>query len=850
MINTSSLIGSSSADRRRPFGRACLGRARLLVWLTLALAPAAISISCRLTPRKPVGQASGLPPAQAPAPLIGHNLIQNASFTQPTKMLPWTASFSTTGEGRTYINNGELCIEVKNKGVNRWDVHLRQQNLRLQKGHQYAVQFKMHATEKTRAYLKIGQAGPPYHEFWKLLLDLEKDPQVFAGNFTMLGEDDPGVEMAFHVGGPLAKAKVPFSVCVDDARIDDPEFAEQKDTQAAAVPVVLVNQVGYFPHLVKIATVKNPQAVPWELVDAANRVVASGTTIPFGLDRASGDQVSIADFSAYTEEGSGFTLRAAGGTSHPFDIRSDIYTRLKYNALGYFYQTRSGIPIEMPYAGDPTLVRPAGHIGVKPNRGDTRVTCAPSLAGPACAYSLDVSGGWYDAGDQGKYVVNGGISVWTLLNLWERSNLLGTSSADFSDGTMNIPERKNGVPDLLDEARWELEFELRMQVPEGEKLSGMVHHKIHDQLWAPDVMAPQDDPLPRFLQPPSTAATLNLAANAAQAARIWRTIDKKFAEQCLAAGERAWQAARANPEIYAPKIGVGGGAYDDDHLGDDFYWAASELFITTRKHEYRDVVTQSEHFKQVTVVWDDNPGMFTSMTWADTRALGSVSLAIVPNGLAREDVAAIRKNIIAVADVYLGLAAKEGYRVPFGVPAHGYPWGSSSFVVNNALMMALAHDLTRDPKYLNGVALAMDYILGRNALDQSYVTGYGERPLENPYHRFWSHQMNAKYPKPPPGVLSGGANSELQDPYVQAAGLAGCAPQKCFMDHGGAWSVNEVTINWNAPLAWVTAFLDEKARPRKSPRGVALKDAHGKVQAASITVTVPTGPHAGPRPAP
>ena len=108
----------------------------------------------------------------------------------------------------------------------------------------------------------------------------------------------------------------------------------------------------------------------------------------------------------------------------------------------------------------------------------------------------------------------------------------------------------------------------------------------------------------------------------------------------------------------------------------------------------------------------------------------------------------------------------------------------------------------------------MDYILGRNALDQSYVTGYGERPLANPYHRFWCHQANNKYPKPPPGILSGGANSELQDPWVQAAGLKGCAPQKCFMDHGGAWSVNEVTINWNAPLAWVTSFLDEKSTPR------------------------------------
>jgi endoglucanase len=132
------------------------------------------------------------------------------------------------------------------------------------------------------------------------------------------------------------------------------------------------------------------------------------------------------------------------------------------------------------------------------------------------------------------------------------------------------------------------------------------------------------------------------------------------------------------------------------------------------------------------------------------------------------------------------------------------------------MMLALAHDFSKDGRFVNGVSNAMDYILGRNPLDQSYITGYGDRPLENPYHRFWCRQANPKYPPPPPGVLSGGPNSELNDPYVQAAGVVPCAPMKCFIDNGEAWSVNEVTINWNAPLAWVAAWLDEKQRPGAS----------------------------------
>ena len=135
----------------------------------------------------------------------------------------------------------------------------------------------------------------------------------------------------------------------------------------------------------------------------------------------------------------------------------------------------------------------------------------------------------------------------------------------------------------------------------------------------------------------------------------------------------------------------------------------------------------------------------------------------------------------------------------------------------------LAHDFTKDSKYLNGVAAGMDYTMGRNPLDQSYVTGWGDRPLENPYHRFWCVQANPKYPPPPPGILSGGPNSAFEDPYMQSAGLQGCAPQKCFMDNGEAWSANEVTINWNAPLFWVAAYLDEKVGPHAGKGGAGGK---------------------------
>ncbi len=589
------------------------------------------------------------------------------------------------------------------------------------------------------------------------------------------------------------------------------------DSQATPSPLaekilttVRVNQVGYLPGAIKHATIVSPSATPltWALRDAAGTVAATGTTSVFGDDATSGDHVHIADFSAYQQTGAGFTLVVGTDESHPFTISADIYRQLKYDALAYFYHNRSGIPIEMPYAGGVEWTRPAGHAGLAPNKGDTSVPCAPDIG---CTYSLDVSGGWYDAGDHGKYVVNAGISVWTLMNQYERATYYG-STAPFADGTMNIPENRNGIPDLLDEIRWEMDFLFRMQVPEGQPLSGMVHHKIHDAAWTGLPLRPDQDPQQRQLRPPSTAATLNLAATAAQCARIWKTFDQSFSERCLQAAERAWRAALAHPEVYAPHSdNVGGGPYGDTNLGDEFYWAAAELYVTTHASEYREFIRQSPYYLSMPTTFGEHSA--PAMTWAVTQALGTITLATVHDAAHEQESSAARQSIVDAANVFVGILEQQGYRVPFAPgPDRKYSWGSNSFVLNNMLIVALAYDFTKDALYLHGVVDGMDYLLGRNALDKSYVSGYGADPLQNPHHRFWARQLDPAFPPVPPGVVSGGPNSSLQDPYVQSLGIAGSPPQKCYVDHIESWSTNEITINWNAPLAWVTAFLDEHAR--------------------------------------
>lgn len=729
----------------------------------------------------------------------GESVLRNGTFDEGTA-IPWSAVFTPPASGESKLGNKELCVDVKTPGRKSFDIQVRQRPIPLKRHHEYTLKFKAHSTIPVRIRPTIN-AVTPKAELWSAIVSLETTPQVFGATFKLVDEISGDGEVVIELGGALAGTTEPYTVCLDDIALEDPEFTRPQIQPGPPRPKVLVNQVGYFPGLDKRATVKNssPQSLDWKLLDASGGEAAKGKTEVFGEDKDAGEFVHTVDFSSFKTPGEGYVLEVAGEKSVPFDIRNDIYSDLKYEALAFFYHNRSGVAIKMPYAKAERWTRPAGHLG------DKSVPCGE---GTGCDYSLDVSGGWYDAGDHGKYVVNGGISVWTLLNLWERFQYSGKNKKFFADKSMAIPEAGNNRPDLLDEVKWELDWMMKMQVPEGKKLAGMVHHKMHDVKWTPIPTRPDKDPEKRTLRRPSTAATLNMAANAAQGARVWRSIDAAYSNKLLAAAEKAWVAAKANPAVYAPgDDGTGGGPYGDVDVTDEFYWAAAELFVTTGKPEYLAEAKATSYYLSVPI---SAGGGNSSMAWARTQALGTISMALVPCKLPKQDVEKARKAVEAAADDYAADRKKLGYRVPFQASGGRFPWGSNSFVINNALILGLAYDFTQKADYLEGVVDAMDYLLGRNPLAQSYVSGYGEFPLLNPHHRFWAKQADPEFPEVPPGVVSGGPNSGLEDPWVQKLGLGGCSPQQCFLDHFESWSTNEIAINWNAPFAWIAAFLDDQ----------------------------------------
>ena len=564
-----------------------------------------------------------------------------------------------------------------------------------------------------------------------------------------------------------------------------------------------VNQLGYVPNGAKTATYKttSTSAQTWQL-KRNGTVVATGQTTPFGTDAASGDNLHQIDLSSVTATGTGFSLTVGNDSSYNFAISTNALSAALYDSLKYFYHNRSGIAIETQYTGggngsftsNSKWSRPAGHLNVGANKGDLNVPCWTGT----CNYTLNVSKGWYDAGDHGKYVVNGGISVWTLLNLYERSLYLGNNSPSVADGKLNIPESANGIPDILDEARWEMEFMLGMQVPTGQTKAGMVHHKMHDVGWTGFPLAPHEDPQSRALVPPSTAATLNLAATAAQAARIWRDLDSGFAEVCLTAAQRAWDAAQSNPaDIYSGNYDNGGGGYGDKTVADEFYWAAAELYITTGDSKYLSTLNNR-------TILQSNFG------WADTDLAGLISLAIVPASQTASLRSAAQQKIVSIADLHIATQNTSGYPAPSSIT--DYYWGSNGSVANKLILMGLAYDFTKNDTYAKGVGKGLNFFFGQNTQSTSFITGEGTKAVTQPHHRFWSNATNSSYPTPPPGAFSGGPNAGLEDPK-SAVELASCVtkPATCWMDHIEAYAVNEITINWNAPLAWNLAFYNDYA---------------------------------------
>jgi endoglucanase len=752
---------------------------------------------------------------------------------------------------------------------------------------------------------KDGNVQAENNEGWGNASKLTTEYQTFSGEWTPKN-DYTAAEWAFHFAkdsnGYGGNAQEGDEIWFDNMSIVDTTGSQDdadpttsygmtnRDFSGLENNFISVNQIGYYTNLAKTATLGDNKGDPlygsskidltkdsyeYELIDAKDGSVAhTGTTGKKMSDPDSGDSVCKIDFSEFKTPGRYYLqIKGEKWRSFEFNIGDNIYSDSSHdmltNALNYFYQNRSGCDIEAAYitSGDTkTLAHEGGHktdtASVQKIWKNEYLDSSEATSTYASS-KITASGGWYDAGDHGKYVVNGGISIWTLQNMYERA--LGTDGKSKFEAsnttTMKIPEGGDKIPDVLDECAYELDWIAKMKVESSEptwgKYAGLYYHKLHDHKWTGLATRPWDYEdewkTVRIVKPPTFAATLNYAACAAQAARLWNDFDSSkaatylsTAKDAFAAVKEYWYEAKPDEEhneksLYAPmNQAKGGGPYGDNEVRDDQYWAACELFITCKAlgdadaDKYLEEMSSYKNAFKVPqrIVGGENvgDGSFTVFNWGNTGSAGSMSLLLHEDYLTADQKSTLEASLLDTADAYIKEEEKQGYGIPYkydgdgytdennldkSIVIKGYEWGSNSMVINNLIAMSYAYDVTGDVKYMNGVVTGMNYLLGCNPLAFSYITGYGEYHEKNPHHRYWSHELDDTLPMAPDGVLSGGPNAGLQDPYVRALsfypGEDGNPSQRCFVDSIEAWSTNEVTINWNAPLAWIVSFMQDEA---------------------------------------
>jgi endoglucanase len=552
-------------------------------------------------------------------------------------------------------------------------------------------------------------------------------------------------------------------------------------------PRIKLNQLGFYPSAPKLVIVTGETGATKFYITSTNLrdTVFTGMLSDEKQSQNSSTKTKLADFSPLKIKGSFVVLIPGIGHSYVFQISDDVNKAAAISTLKGFYYQRVSMPLEEKYAGK--WHRSAGHP-------DNVVYIHPSAATKERPEGTVISspGGWYDAGDYNKYIVNSGISTGTLLSAFE----------DFPDYfktlSTNIAESNDAVPDVLNEAIYNIRWMLTMQDPND----GGVYNKCTNADFDGMVM-PGTTKAPRYVVQKGTAAALDLAAVAAQASRIlskYKKVLPGLSDSCLAAAKRAWAWATKNPAMeynqnamnQSFKPAVVTGAYGDKNFNDEWLWAATELYLTTKEKSYHEVIAKHT---------GDN---FSLPTWNNVGLVAWYSFIRLAKEVpvtSTDSLPKMKARIIDMANEYLNKVSSNAFGTVMGGSRRDFNWGSSSNAGNQGILLINAYLLTGDKKYIDGALTNLDYLLGRNATGYCFVTGLGSKSTMFPHHR----QSTADgVIEPVPGLLAGGPNPAMQDKCKYEF----TEPETAYTDDDCSYASNEIAINWNAPIVYLANAIE------------------------------------------
>lgn len=551
--------------------------------------------------------------------------------------------------------------------------------------------------------------------------------------------------------------------------MNNDELDNPRPERLEAANRIYVNQAGYRTDDEKYAVFTFPASF-FTVVDENGRSYFSGVPVPTGFDEASGENLRRADFSELKLPGK-YRIQAGADCSMYFSIDENVYQPCFDSCMKAFYYQRCGCELTERYAG---------------MWKHGKCHCGTAVLWENQKISLDVSGGWHDAGDYGRYVTAAAAALAHLFYGYKMYPEV------FIRQDIDIPGKPSDMPDVLIECRYELEWLMKMQ-----RFDGAVWHKVTSMKHAGFVM-PEDDREQLYVMPVSSNATADFAAVTALASTIYRKFDSHFADMLMKCSEAAYGWLEKYPHFIGfknPK-GCGTGEYGENDDRDNRFWAAAELFCATSEEKYYSNMVEllRSGFQR------------TALGFASVGGFGSLALLLNGKGSAAI-LNKLHNEFIARAEQLKEICDKSGWGLSM-TPDQFY-WGSNMTVLTNGMTFLIAdylekHSINGKPRFRKYAEMQLDYLLGTNATGYSFITGIGDFCVNYPHHRpAYADGVEECIP----GLVSGGPNSRLEDSYAAALFPEGTPPMKCFSDNTECYSLNEIAIYWNSPAVFLLAGL-------------------------------------------
>ncbi len=571
--------------------------------------------------------------------------------------------------------------------------------------------------------------------------------------FTMEAEQTFNGRIAFYVGGAGS---------LDEHTVS---FSHVRLSCSSPVESVRVNQVGYMAAGLKRCTFIYDAGDLFDVVNAQDHTIAyTGSIVHKKFNEKTGEINGYGDFSAFQTPGKYYIRAQIGVVSPVFTIASDPFANLADGVLKMLSYQRCGMDLESSWADG--LGHAACHVE-KATILDTDQT-------------VDVTGGWHDAGDFGRYTKTGAKAAEDLLLAYMRSPQL------FND-SLNGPDSGNRMADILDEARYELRFLLKMQGQDGGVFARVVTEKFPD-----DFANPANDHAALMIMPEETTSTSAFVGVMATAFITYAPFDKDFANQCMMAAEKAWKWLREHPDLIsiANPEGYNAGVYLDDQDTDGRFFAAMALYVAKGDTSY--LQEAKKLYKADAAVaqgfaWNTNGGYGTWLFL--TSAMGKKDDADFYRDL--------KNDFNMQAEAVLNMAQGNGY----GMSLNAYNWGSNYQTANNGMLLCMYYDLMGRQDSLDMAYEQLSYLLGKNALNTCFVTGFGTYSPKSIHNRL-SLAENVLLP----GALVGGPDGAREDEMTQA--LSSDTPEaKVYVDSYRSYSTNETAVYYNSSLLALLTFL-------------------------------------------